>query len=877
MISRLRKTWSAMLHRDEFESGLHDELRHHLELRTEHLMRTGLSQEEAKRQARIELGSRERYRDEARAAFGLRWLDDLRGDIKFALRTLRRSPGFTLTAVLSMALGVGANTVVFSTVNSLLLRPIPADQPQQLYFVNRSAENNQSYPAYLDIRDRAQTISGALMYRITQVAIGDERAAEPYLGCLVSGNYFDVLGLKPAVGRFFHAEDDRGAVNAAPYAVLSYDVWQTRFQGDPQISGRNVRISGKPFTVLGVAPKGFLGTEAFIVTGVWIPIAMQPQIEGVNWLDNRGTHNSSVMVRAKAGVRASVVQGEMNRIGADLAREYPETDAGTKFVLGKPGLFGEQLRGPVEAFGAGVLFLSSLVLLAACANLAALLGARAADRVREIALRVSIGAGRGRIVRQLLTESVVLTSVAGVCGALLAWPLLRSLSEWQPLVPIPVHLDVHPDLRVMFFSAGISVLTGLIAGLAPAVQAWKLNANDALKGTGFKIRRWSFRDASLFVQTAVCCVLIVCSLVAARGLTQVFSARPGFNPDGLSLVSFSTQLAGYETQPGQRFQRSALEAVAALPGVSSAALAKSVPLGTDHSGTAVFPEDAPTPRRLEQGWQASYYNVSPGYFRTMGTRLLGGREFAWDDSPKRPVAIVNEAFARRMFGTTNAVGLHFRYFSGPLVEVIAVAEDGKYFTFSEGPRPVVFRSITSRQEPEATLIVRSNRPEGQMAGDMARAVRALDPAMPLYAVGSMRDGMELAFLPAEIALAALGTFGILAVMLAVTGIYGVASYSVSRRVREIGIRMAIGARAGQVLRTVLGRVAIVVGLGSLAGIALGWAAGGLLGAVVYQASSRDPLTLGAVAAIMAAVALASSWGPIRRAITLQPVRALREE
>jgi hypothetical protein len=296
----------------------------------------------------------------------------------------------------------------------------------------------------------------------------------------------------------------------------------------------------------------------------------------------------------------------------------------------------------------------------------------------------------------------------------------------------------------------------------------------------------------------------------------------------------------------------------------------------DHSNTTVFPENAAEPRRLDQGWSAAYYNVSPGYFHAMETRLLGGREFEWNE--KQPVAIVNESFARRMFGTTNAVGRYFRYFGGPLIEVIAVAEDGKYFTFSEAPRPVVFRSIATRGwEPDTTMIVRSHRPEGEMAAEMARAIRGLDPAMPLYAVGSMRDAMGLSYLPAEIALAALGTFGILAVMLAVTGIYGMASYSVSRRIREIGVRMAIGARPMQVLQTILGRLGIVVASGCIAGLALGLASGQILDAVVYQASPRDPLTLAMVCAVMAAVALASSWGPLRRAIKLDPVRVLREE
>ncbi len=872
----IRRTVRALFRRDRFEDGLDAELRHHIELRAADLERSGLSPADAARQARLELGSRERYKDEARAAFGLRWLDDLRHDLRYALRVLWRSPGFALTAIFSMALGVGANTVVFSIVNSLLLRPLPVGAPESLYFVNNGTNINFSYPAYKDIRDRARTIDGAVMERFSRMSVGDERAAEKYWGFLVSGNFFDVLGLQPAVGRFFHADDEKSGPNSSPYAVLSYDLWQSRFQGDPNIAGRTIRVSARPYTVLGVAPQGFHGTESGIDPSLWVPVMMQPHIEGRSWLDERGNQNSWIIVRGKRGVSQSVVEADLNRVVTELAKEHPDTDRGTRVILSKPGLFGTTLRDPVEQFGTGVLFLGGLVLLAACVNLAALLGARAADRFREIALRVSIGASRGRIVRQLLTESVLLSVISGLAGAALAWVLLRALSQWRPPLEIGFQIDVQPDLRVFLFSAAVSIVTGLGAGLAPALQAWRLNANDALKGATVRTRRWSVRDASLFVQTTLCCVLVVCSLVAASGLSNVFLARPGLNPEGVSLVSFDTVLAGYPTPESLRFQRRALDEVRKLPGVTYAAYARSVPLSSDQSNTTVFAENAPEPRRLNDGWRTGYYFVSPGFFRAMGTRLIAGREYSWTESDPA-VAIVNETFARKMFGTTNAVGRRFRYFGGAPVEVIAVAEDGKYFTFSEDPRPVVFRPATRSSSLEATLIVRSSRDEQAMAGEMARVVKALDPAMPLYGVGSMRDTMALVSLPAQVAVVALGTFGLLAVMLAITGIYGLASYSVSRRVREIGIRMAIGARPKQVLQSVLGRLAIVVAAGSLVGIALGLASGEVLKAVVYQASPRDPITLAGVALIMGAVALGSALGPIRRAVSIEPTRALRED
>jgi predicted permease len=877
VLFRIRATWRAVLRREKWEQDLQDELRSHVDLRADDLMRSGLPKQAAERQAQLELGSRARYKDETRAAFGLRWLDELRQDARYTVRSLSRSPGFTLTAILSVALGVGANTVVFSVLNSVLFRPLPGNEPGRLLFVQRGTSATVSYPAYRDLRDRSTTIEGAIAYRPARMGLDGGEGAERYWGYLATGNYFDLLGVKPVVGRFFHAADENG-VNARPYVVLSYDLWRGRFRGDTGIVGRTVRVNALPYTVLGVAPRGFRGTEAFLSPSLWVPMMMEPQIEGINRLEARDAHSLWMLVRMKPGVTPEQAQADLNHIRHDLTKEYPRTDSG-ELALAKPGLMGDQLRKPVEQFVTGVMIAAGLVLLAACANLAGLLGARSADRFREIAVRVSIGAGRWRIFRQLLTESVVLTTVAGAIGCAVAWFLLRILSQWIPPLEIPVQVNVSPDIRVFLFALAVSVLTGILAGLAPARQAWRTNPNQALKGaaSGARSRLLPIRDATLVLQTALCCVVVVCSLVAGRGLLRTFATRPGFEAKGVSVVGFDPTLARYSPDESARFQRHALDAVSQLSGVTAAAYAKSVPLTTDQSNTTVFPESA-VERRPGEGKSVAYYDVSPGYFKTMGTRLLAGREFDWRDTrATAPIAIVNETFARQLFGTADAVGKRFRSYGGLVVEIAAVAEDGKYSTFTEDPKPVLFRPILQQGDSETVLLVRSSFPEAMMGGEMARAVKGLDPAMPVYGAGSLADTMGLAYLPAWVASIALGAFGVLAVMLAVTGIYGVASYSVARRSREIGVRIAIGARRRHVLQCVLGRLALLVVAGSGMGLVLGLASGKLLASVVYQASPRDPITLTAVGVFMLVIAGGSALGPMRRAVSMDPMLSLRQD
>ena len=872
----MRAVWRALFHRRDWERDLDDEMRNHLELRAADLARRGMTPEAATRQARLEFGAGDAFRDDCRQAHGLRWFEEARQDVRYVLRTLRRSPGFTAAAVVSLALGIGANSAVFSFVNALLLRPLPIERPDRVWSVQSGRQDtNHSYPDYRDYRDRNRTID-LTACRITVMSLERDSAAERTWGYLVSGNYFDLLGVHPAVGRFFHAADDVRP-GASPYAVLSYGFWERRFGADSRIAGRTIRINGLPYTVLGVAPREFHGTELFYWPDIWVPMMMQSQIENFNWLDSRNSHNLWVVGRLKPGIGREQAASDLSAISAALAKEHPESNEARKITLTRPGMVGDVLGGPAEAFSAGLMALAGLVLLAVCANLASLLAARAADRSRELAIRLSIGSGRGRIFRQLLTESLVLAVLGGAAGCVLALAVSSALTHWRPPVDFPGAIEIRPDWRVFAFSAAAALAAGLLSGLAPARQAWRADPNTMLKGDSpHRGGRLALRDVLVAAQVAICCALVACCFVSIRGLNRAFSMPIGIQPRGVAVAAFDLDLARYGKDDGRQFQRRALDAVAQIPGVMSAAFANTIPLNPDESSTNVFREDT-TDRRPGNGIHAAYYMVSPGYFRTMGTRLLFGRDFTWHDEGKAGIAIVNERLARELTGSANAVGRRFRGYRGEMQEIVGVVEDGKYETLTENPDGAIFWASTQTYMGTTLILARSALPEAALAAEMREAIAPLDPHLPLYSVGAASQLLGLAFLPSRAAVGALTVFGVLALALAITGIYGLAAYAVSRRVREIGIRVAVGAGPLEVLACVLRRMGLLVAIGSAAGLVLAWLAGSVLGSVVYQASSHDPLVLAATAVTLAAAGLGASVGPARRALSIEPSRALRHD
>jgi predicted permease len=884
MLAGVRSFLQGLFHRSRLERDMADELRFHVDARVSDLVAAGASAADARRRARLEFGSVERFKDECREARGLRLVDDLAADLRYAARTLARTPAFAAMAIVSLALGIGANAIVFSVVNALVLKPLPVDAPERVFFVQRDrGYPSLSFPNYRDLRDRASTFDGLIGYRISPMNLEAGGAPVRTWGYLATGNYFDVLGVKPAIGRFFHQEDDRHE-GEAPLAVISYDCWLGRFGSDRFVVGRTVRLNRTPFTIVGVAPKGFRGTELFYRPDFWVPMMMEPLIEvGNPWLENRNTWNTWVAGRLKRGVGIGAAEADLNVVAAGLAREYPRINEGLRFKLTKPGLIGDAIGGPVRAFTVGVLALAGLVLLAACVNLASVLAARGADRQRELAIRISIGAGRGRIVRQLLTETLLLSAAGGAAGCALAFAAARGLTAWRAPVDVPVQFDIGVDLRVLLFACAASALAGLLFGLAPARQASRTDPNRALKqGTNddqaASGRRWPVRDVLVTVQVALCVVLVSASVLSLRGLQQALTMSVGMDPRGVTIVGFDLGLAGYEKEDGAALQRRVLDAVSPLPGVRSAAYSNSLPLSIDQSTSTIYPDDLPAPR-LSDLHSASIYEISPGFLQTLGIRRKLGRDVDWRDKAGAPrVAIVNRAFARTIMRTNDPIGRHFAYgWRADPVEIVGVVEDGKYASLTEAPQPAVFESILQRYNATTTILVKSNLPSEEVVGAVRQAIASLDPSLPLYGTGTVEQMLGFALFPSQAAAFALSAFGLLALVLAATGIHGLVAYAVSRRRREIGIRIAVGATRSNVLRIVLGRIGTLVAIGAVAGLALGLAGGALLSSIVYEASPRDPAVLAAVAMIIVTVSVLSCWAPARRSLRIDPGTALRDE
>lgn len=870
----------SLFRRRQADQELDDELRDHVELKTAEYVSKGMKPEEARWRALLEMGGIEKRKEECREARRVSWIQDLLQDSHFGLRMLRKNCGFTFVAVVSLALGIGANALVFSVANALLLRPLAVENPNQLVFVENQKFPAQSFPNYIDLRDRNQTFSGLVGYRISPMELETENGPRRIWGYLATGNYFEVLGVKPVLGRFFHPSDDLHP-GASPYVVLSYNSWRSEFGGDSEIVGKAIRINRLPYTVLGVAPPDFQGTERWYRPEVWIPMMMEPQIEvGNPWLGNRNTWNVWVIGRLKPNVSPAQAEANLNTIGAELARQYPLVDAGLEFKLAKPGLVGDLIGSPAKAFTLGVLGLAALVLLAACTNLASLLTARTTDRQRELAVRLAIGAGRGRIVRQVLTETLILSAIGGLAGYGLAVLLARALSHWRAPMDFPVQFNVNPDWRVVMYASIVSVIAGGLFGCVPAWRASKTDANSMLKGaaTNVGLGRLALRDGLVVLQVALCFVLVSACLLSLQGLQRALRMNLGFEPQDVSVVAFDLGLAGYSNEQGRAFQQRALAAVQNLPGVSSAAYSNSLPLSLDQSSTVVFPGDKPS-LGVSDGVSAIYYQISPRFFKTLGTVLLSGRDFSWRDDENSPrVGIVNRAFGQQVFHTLNPVGMRFRQgLQGSLVEIVGVVEDGRYQSLTESPQPVVFWPILQESNSTTTLEVKSRLPSSETVDEMRAAISQLDSQLPIYSAGNLDQMLGIAFFPTRAAAVVLSAFGLLAIMLAATGIHGLVAYGLSRRAHEIAIRVALGARSAHVLRTVLGRIVVLLAAGSALGFVLALAAGQVLASIVYGASSRDLRVLASVLVGTFLIGAVACWAPAHRATRVDPMVALRYE
>ena len=776
-------------------------------------------------------------------------------NVRYAFRQLRKSPSFAITAILTLALGVGANVVVFSVLNTLILRPLNVPHPGNLYNIARKqvGDDSQSYLDYLDYRDRNSTFSGIAAYNLTLAGIRTGTQVTKSFGFEASGNYFDLLGVQPALGRFFHASDEHGP-NSAPYIVLSNRFWRSHFNGEPAIVGRQIEVNEHPYTVLGVAPENFNGTEIFMSPDFWVPLVNEQQVEGDNYLEQRSNYQIWLVGRLKPGVSEQQATENLNAIAAQLQKQYPATDDGLQARLVKPGLMGDVLGGPIHAFLFGVMALALLVLLAACANLGSIFAARAADRGRELAIRLAVGSSRMKMLGQLVTESVLVSLIGGVVGTFLAATLLQALGRWQPFVDFPIHVPVAPDPLVYVVALLLSVGSGILFGLLPVRQIWRTDAAQVMKsgaGSVATFRGFALRDVLLVVQISLCTLLVTASLVAVRGMQRSLRAPLGVQPQGVTLATGDLDMANLTGDQVLESQKRMIDAAERIPGVTAVGTTGSAPPSVMGGDQPVYRQGTADFRASNSVLDAMFYTISPGYLHAAGTKLLAGRDFTWHDDAKAPkVAIVNQTFARTMFGKSSAIEKQFLLYGGTLYKIVGVVEDGKYRTLTEGPRTAMFFPVAQFQNSSTTLVVRSNLGEAEIGQDLQRTLRSVAPDVPFTIEGWPR-ALGVVYFPAQVAAAALGIMGLLAAMLAVTGIFGMAAYSVSKRMKELGIRIALGAQPAQLMRSALGRPLALLIFGSIAGLVLGALASRLLAQIVYEATPRDPLVLGGVVVTMA--------------------------
>lgn len=806
-------------------------------------------------------------------------------DCALVLRKLRRSPGFALTTILTLTIALVANVVVFGVVHALLFQPLPAAQPDRLFQLQgkNSDDLTLSYPNYKDIRDRNRTFSDVMAYRLADVGLAINGVAAPVWGYEATGNYFSMLGIKPLLGRFYTPAED-AAPSGSPVVVLSYACWKARFAGDPQIVGKTVFLNKLPYTVLGVAPKDFNGTERFLWPELWVPYRNQPLIEGFSpeqFGQYRGNDNTWVVGRLKDGVTQAQADADLNRVATQLAHDYPEDDKAISLRTAKPGLLGDAFGEPARGFLLGVMMLASLVLIAACANLGGLFAARTADGSKEMGIRLAIGSSKGKIAQQLLAEALVIASISGAAASWITTALLQGLTRWHPAnLEIPIQFQVLPGVEVYLFAGALVLLTTVLFGLIPARQVWKTDPNQTLRGAGAEQGkgRFTVRSLMLVVQVALCCLLVTASFVSVRGLQKSFTMPLGIQPEKVTIATLDPHLGGYHDEAVTVLQQKMLHAVKEIPGVTGAAYANTTPLSLNNSNTRIFAPGTTDFGVANAKFNAQIFSVSPDYFKVAGTRLLAGREFTEHDDAKAPmVAIVNAAFARQLFGTVNAVGKHYPGGTHSEYEVVGVVESGKYRTFTEDEKPAVFWPILQSRNSDTVLLVKSERGAQETAAAMRQAIAHVDGNIPVFNIGSWQDALSIVRFPARIATIALGILGVLAIMLAFTGIFGLANYMVSRRMREFGIRVALGAQQRQVLDAALGRIALLLAIGCAAGLLLGVAASRLLASIVYQAKAADPLVIFAVVVTMAALGLLSGMIPARRALRVEPAMLLRSE
>jgi predicted permease len=873
------------------EADLEKEVRSHLDLEAEEQSNSGATSHEARDAARRAFGSTAFVKEDVRQAWGWAWLDQLAQDLRYGLRQLWRNPGSTGVAVLTLAIGIGANTTIFSWIREVLLNPLPgAAQPERVVALEMLTPSQSwvptSYPDFRDIRDHVKLSEGMSVAQPMGLAVGTEQNADYMWGELVSGNFFDLLRVKPELGRFFTGAELDEAQNAHAVAVISDSLWRRRYQSNPEIAGAVVRINQHPYTIIGVAPETFHGSMPGLDFDLWAPATMYGQLTGTgDWmLKDRKTRMFRVLTRLAPGVRIEQATDEVKSITARLAEMDAYTNGGMSATLLPmwKSHYGVQdsLRAPL-GFGMGVC---GVVLLIVCANVANLLLARATSRRKEFSIRLALGAPRWRLIRQLLTETLLLAIAGGLFGLIATAWLVDAMRWLRPELTTPALVHARLDLGVLLFTAGLAFSVTLIAGLAPALHASRENVNEMLKESGRSgtagARSQRLRGFLVTSEVALAVVALIGAGLFVKSFGTARGMSPGFDAERVALGRFSLSTAGYDRNQADSFCRRLREKLERQPGVTAVSYADTIPLGFQDSWEDLKIEGyVPAPN---ENMKIFRNLVAPGYFRAMKIPLLEGRDFDLRDDlrskPVTPVMIVTREFARRFFAGQNPIGRKV-YGWGNWFTVVGEVEDSKYHQVTENVVPYFYASIRQIYRPEMglTFFVRTSGPVSESLTAIRREAQGIDPALPLFDARPLNEYIAASLFAQKIAASLLGVLGSVALLLAAVGLYGVMSYSVAQRTNEIGIRMTLGAQRRDVLRMIVWQGLKLALPGLLVGALVAVGLARVASAALVAVSPADPSVYAGAAAFAILIALASTVIPAWRAMRVDPMVALRYE
>ena len=812
-------------------------------------------------------------------------MEIFRQDLRHSLRMLRKRPSFALTVVITLALGIGANATIFTWIKAVLFDPLPGiERPNELVEIWGATRHNSalstSYLDYLDFRDRNVVFSGLIAHQMLPMNLGRGEKPERVRGAVVSGNYFDVLGVKALIGRTFLPEEDR-TPNSHPVAVIGYGFWQRHFGSDPHIIGQTVTLNEHDFTIIGVTPADFGSPFAGAVLDVWTPVMMKDYVARPHFsLTDRGSRWLMVMGRLKPGVTVSQAQSNIAAVARQLEQEYPQTNEQLGVEVYSVEESPYSLKRSLQSSLAVLMAAVAVVLLIACANVANLLLARAASRRKEIAVRLALGGSRLRLVRQMLTESLVLAMLGAAVGLTLAFWTARFLPAFLPPYTIGGNFNTRPGVIVLAFTAALTVITTVFFGLAPALQASRPDLVTALKGSAAVIGRGrqkiSLRHGLVITQVALSMVALIGAGLFIRSLREAYKANPGFDPDHVLLASFDPFLSGYDESHGREFYRQLVGRVRTLPGIQSATLARRLPLTLGGIAFANVTIEGYVPS-LGEDMRLNYETVGPHYFQTMRIPMVTGRDIDERDNERAPlVVVVNETMAHRYWPNGSALGRRLKL-TNDWLEVVGVAEDVKNRSLSESPRPFLYVPLFQDYRSNMILVARTAIDRGDTFHAVRAEVAALDKRIPIFDVETFEEHIGVSLFLQRMAARLLSIFGLLALLLAALGLYGVMAYSVSQRVRELGIRISIGASRSDVLKLVLGQAMMLTAIGMMGGLVTALAVTRFAAKLLYGISPADPVTFSVIAALLFAVSFVASYVPAQRATRIDPMIALRNE